>query len=285
MIERVPRRTFLKATAAASLFFAGAGSVGGCGAGQNASAQCKTAGVATAGSTIRYRADGPVILLGAHCDDVPFHCWHYLTKVRPVAVVDMFMGIPPAGTMATDALKGPYEVGSYMRERHAEEREALARAGVAPPRLLSGLDMPYRGDALPNLGTLATELAKAMPEASLLVAPLGLGNRIRVGTPSYSHVDHKYVRDVADSFPSVPKMYYAEVYALSKRSSDYDELLEHMRAYAHWRLKRVDLTRDEIVAKRGALQSYRSQMAGLLADIPDILSDGFLGTELYWSPT
>lgn len=234
--------------------------------------------------TIRHDPRGPVAMLGAHCDDLAFHCWHLLTTARPITCVDMFMGLPPAGTTATDPRMGTYDVREYMRVRHAEETAVLARAGAGRPTFLSGLDMPYRAGAVPNLGTLAGELIDAVPAASRLVAPLGLGNRIRVGTDSYSHVDHKFVRDVADSFAGVPKTYYAEIYALSKKSSDYDELLAHMRSYRHWTLTRIDLTPTQVRAKRAALELYRSQMPGLLADVPDILSDGVLGAELYWTP-
>jgi len=234
--------------------------------------------------TIRHDPAAPTAMLGAHCDDLPFHCWHYLTTVRPLVCVDMFMAVPPAGTTATDARMGTYDAVEYMKVRRAEEKEVLARAGAVPPVFLSGLDMPYRSQEPPNLDVLAGELIDAVPVASRMVAPLGLGNRIRVGTPTYSHVDHKLVRDVADSFPHVPKTYYAEIYALSKKSSDYGELIEHMRAYRHWSLTRIDLTPAQLKAKRAALELYRSQLAGLLADVPDILSDGVLSTELYWTP-
>jgi len=237
-----------------------------------------------ASRTIRHDPAGPTAMLGAHCDDLPFHCWHLLTTARPIVCVDMFMALPAAGTTATDARMGTYDAVEYMKLRRAEEAEVLARAGAGAPVFLSGLDMPYRSAEPPNLGVLAGELMDRVPVASRLVAPLGLGNRIRVGTPSYSHVDHKFVRDVADSFPNVPKVYYAEIYALSKKSSDYEELLQHMQAYRHWKLTRIDLTPAQVKAKRAALERYRSQLAGLLADVPDILSDGVLSTELYWTP-
>ena len=83
-------------------------------------------------------------------------------------------------------------------------------------------------------------------------------------------------------FPADPPLPPLLALKLSKKTSDYDELLQHMRAYRHWKLTRIDLTPGQVRAKRAALERYRSQMPGLLADVPDILSDGVLGTELYW---
>jgi LmbE family N-acetylglucosaminyl deacetylase len=232
---------------------------------------------------IRYRADAPVVMIGAHCDDVPLECWHVVASVKPIKVVILFMAVPPEGTKATDERMGTYDAAEYMRTRQAEEREVLARIGVEPI-FLSGLDMPYRHDEVPSLGPLAGELARAVPEASLLMAPLGIGLRVRVGTPHYSHVDHKFARDVADSFPAIPKVYYGEVYGLSKNTPDYNELAELTRAYAHWRVEQRSLTPDELRAKEQAFHSYKTQIEPLLHAVPDYLKPSVYGTELLCDP-
>jgi LmbE family N-acetylglucosaminyl deacetylase len=233
---------------------------------------------------IRYNPDAPVVMIGAHCDDVPLECWHVVASVRPIKVVILFMAVPPEGTQASDERMGTYDAAAYIRTRQAEEREVLARVGVEPI-FLSGLDMPYRGGDVPSLGPLAGELARAIPEASLLVAPLGIGVRVRIGTPTYSHVDHKLARDVADSFPAIPKVYYGEVYGLSKSSPDYNELAALTRAYAHWRVDQRTLSPDELRAKEQAFRSYRTQIEPLLHAVPDYLTPSVYGTELLCDPS
>jgi LmbE family N-acetylglucosaminyl deacetylase len=260
------------------------------GAGLAALAACSRSGsrgvqaVVAPATGIRYSPEAPVVMVGAHCDDVPLECWHVLANVRPIKVVILFMAVPPEGTQATDERMGAYDAAAYIRTRHAEEREVLARIGIEPI-FLSGLDLPYRNGDVPSLGPLAGELARAMPEASLLVAPLGIGLRVRVGTPHYSHVDHKFARDVADSFPAIPKVYYGEVYGLSKSSPDYHELAELTRAYAHWRVELHTLSPDELRAKQQAFHSYRTQIEPMLHAVPDYEQPTVIGSELLCDPS
>jgi len=194
------------------------------------------------------------------------------------------MGVPPDGTIGHDDQRGDYDAVAYMRQRQAEERAAVAPLGIEP-LFLSGLDMPYRNGAVPSLGALAAELAQAIPAASRIVCPLGIGIRFRVGTPTYSHVDHKLARDIADSFPAIPKVYYGENYAVSSKTSDYDELEALVREYPHWRVERVTLTSDEIAAKRIAFDKYATQVGPILSAIPDMLSPPLFGTEIYCYPS
>jgi hypothetical protein len=144
--------------------------------------------------------------------------------------------------------------------------------------------MPYRTGKVPSLGALATELAALVPEASRIVCPLGIGIRYRVGTPTYSHVDHKLARDIADSFASIPKVYFGEVYAVSEKTPDYNELEALVRAYPGWRVERVTLSPQELAAKRAAFDKYVTQREPMLSAIPDLLEPSILGTEIYCYP-
>jgi LmbE family N-acetylglucosaminyl deacetylase len=232
---------------------------------------------------IRYRADAPTLVLSAHCDDAAVEAWHLISTARPIKLAVAFMAVPPEGTVGVDDKRGSYDAAAYIRERQAEERAALAPLGI-DPIFLPGLDMPYRNGAIPNLGALATDLAQLVPEASRIVCPLGIGIRFRIGTPTYSHVDHKLARDIADSFPGIPKVYFGEVYAVSEHTPDYAQLEAEVRAYAHWRVEKVTLDASALKAKEAAFRAYRTQIEPMLSALPDLLQPSILGTEIYCYP-
>jgi hypothetical protein len=144
--------------------------------------------------------------------------------------------------------------------------------------------MPYRDGKNPDLGALATELATRVPEASQIICPLGIGVRFRIGTQQYSHVDHKFARDLADSFPAIPKVYFGEVYAISEKTSDYAELEAEVRAYRHWRIEKVILDPAARRAKEQAFRAYKTQVGPMLSALPDVLSPAIFGTEIYCYP-
>jgi LmbE family N-acetylglucosaminyl deacetylase len=272
----VNRRDFLQGTAATTLLAACTRRVAG---------PCPTrpAGPTVSARGIRFDPAAPTLFLSAHCDDAPVEAWHVLSTSKRVQLAVAFMGVPPAGTIGHDDKRGDYDAVAYMKERQAEERAAVSPLGIEPI-FLSGLDMPYRSGDVPSLGVLAAELATHVPAASRIVCPLGIGIRFRVGTPTYSHVDHKLARDLADSFPAIPKVYYGEVYAVSSKTPDYNELEALVRAYPHWRVEKVTLTPDEIVAKRRAFDAYKTQVGPMLSAIPDLLQPSIFGTEIYCYP-
>lgn len=232
---------------------------------------------------IRFDPAAPTLFLSAHCDDAAVEAWHLLSTSKPVRLAVAFMSVPPEGTIGHDDKLGDYDAAAYIRQRQYEERAALAPLGI-DPTFLSGLDMPYRDGQVPSLGDLASELVSVIPAASRIVCPLGIGIRFHVGTATYSHVDHKLARDIADSFPAVPKVYYGENYAVSSKTSDYDELEALVRAYPGWRVERVTLTDDERVAKRRAFDEYKTQIGPILSAIPDMLDPTLFGTEIYCYP-
>jgi LmbE family N-acetylglucosaminyl deacetylase len=232
---------------------------------------------------IRFDPDAPTLFLSAHCDDAAVEAWHLLSTTKPIKLAVAFMAVPPEGTVGVDDTRGNYDAAAYMRERQAEERAALAPLGI-DPIFLSGLDMPYRNGAVPSLGTLASELAKLVPAASQIVCPLGIGIRFRIGTPTYSHVDHKLARDIADSFPAIPKVYFGEVYGVSEHASDYSQLEAEVRSYAHWRVEKVTLDAAALVAKERAFRAYKTQVGPMLSALPDLLQPSLLGTEIYCYP-
>jgi hypothetical protein len=232
---------------------------------------------------IRYNPTAPALFLSAHCDDAAVEAWHLLSTLKSPNLAIAFMAVPPEGTPPPDDHADFADAPTYIRARHAEERAALAPLGISP-LYLGGLDMPYRGGKNPDLGALATELARRVPEASQIICPLGAGLRFRIGTQQYSHVDHKFARDIADSFPAIPKVYYGEVYAISEKTSDYAQLEAEVRAFAHWRVEKVTLDAAALAAKKRAFEAYRTQAKPMLDALPDLMEPAIFGTEIYCHP-
>jgi hypothetical protein len=280
------RRRWLQATATA----VGSGVLASC---TRAAAPTTTAipphtggracGLPSSGAGIRFNPSAPALFLSAHCDDAAVEAWHLLSTLKPAKLAIAFMAVPAARTPPPDDHADFPDAPAYIRARHAEEQAALAPLGI-DPIYLSGLDMPYRGGKNPNLGALATELAERVPEASQIICPLGVGLRFRVGTQQYSHVDHKFARDIADSFRAIPKVYYGEVYAISEKTSDYAQLEAEVRAFAHWRVEKRVLDAAAFAAKKRAFEAYATQVKSMLAALPDLMTPAIFGTEIYCYP-
>jgi LmbE family N-acetylglucosaminyl deacetylase len=126
-------------------------------------------------------------VVSPHLDDAVLSCWHVLEAHRPASVVNVFDGAPPAGGPAAwwDRTTGASDSAARMRERHREDRAALACAG-ARARGLGLLDGQYRPGpvAMPDL---VDRLDAALPPDAVLHAPAGLDG----------HPDHVVVRDAA----------------------------------------------------------------------------------------
>ena len=73
-----------------------------------------------------------------------FSTWHVLTSGAAVRVATVFAGIPPAGFVTTlDRARGGTESAAVVRKRRADDRAALAVAGVDAEHL-DLLDIDYR---------------------------------------------------------------------------------------------------------------------------------------------
>jgi LmbE family N-acetylglucosaminyl deacetylase len=101
--------------------------------------------------------------------------------------VNVFSGSPPPGTPAPwwDQLTGATDPVVRMRERHEEDRRALALAGRAAVAI-DLLDAQYRRQELP-VATLVERLRTAIPPAALVYAPAAM----------MRHPDHELVRNAA----------------------------------------------------------------------------------------
>ena len=146
---------------------------------------CNPAEVSESGEPVN--GETPIVVLSPHLDDAVLSCWHVLESSADVTVVNVFTGSPPSGTPAPwwDQLTGATDSVARMRERHEEDRRALALAGRAAVAL-DLLDAQYRRRGLPVFA-LAERLRTAVPSSALVYAPAAM----------MRHPDHELVRDAA----------------------------------------------------------------------------------------
>lgn len=152
---------------------------------------------------MEHAADAPILVLSPHLDDAVLSAWSVITDVRDVAVVNVFAGVPEPGPAPRwDLLAGARDSSVHMQDRLDEDRAALALAGRSAV-YLPFLDRHYRtGD--PGTAELASAIGAALPAASMVHAPAGIGG----------HVDHLLVRDVAIDLSHrlrLPLSLYAEL--------------------------------------------------------------------------
>ncbi|MES2979579.1 MAG: hypothetical protein V4731_14235 [Pseudomonadota bacterium] len=151
-----------------------------------------------------------------HFDDAVLSCWSLLDRDHASSVVNVFTGAPGSDfTYWYDQLNGAASSAVAMRQRAEEDRDALAVAGkfpidlgllerqyrLRPSRWLHKLlrnapllrfpllRLPFLESALhsiapPDSNQLADSIVKAVPDATSMWVPAGIGG----------HADHKLVR-------------------------------------------------------------------------------------------
>lgn len=222
---------------------------------------------------MQHQAGAPILVLSPHLDDAVLSAWGVLSSPGPVAVLNVFAGVPDRGPVPRwDRMCGAEDVRVHMRARLEEDRAALALAGRTPA-CLDFLDGHYRDDAL-DPGRLRDAIAAAVPTASLIYAPAGIG----------LHRDHLAVRDAAFELGlrgGVPLRLYADLpYAVRfgwpswvtrepadpalRVDADWDAALTTVpvdRPALRASPRRLD--EAEAAAKLEALRRYRTQFAAL----------------------
>jgi LmbE family N-acetylglucosaminyl deacetylase len=132
------------------------------------------------------RADpaAPGLVLSPHLDDAILSCWSVVASARAVNVVNVFAGSPSPGRLTVwDAITGAEDSAARVRERIAEDRDALARAARTPANLTL-LDAQYRRPPAPGLAELDAAVTAVVDSASRVYVTSGVG----------AHPDHLLVR-------------------------------------------------------------------------------------------
>lgn len=145
----------------------------------------------------------PTVVLSPHLDDAVLSSWSVVGDAGEVEIVNVFAGLPEDGPPPRwDRLAGAESRRAHMEARLEEDRAALALPGRSAV-YLPFLDRHYR-TAAPDADEVAEAIDAAVPAASIVCAPAGIGG----------HEDHVMVRDIALGLggrSGIPVRLYAEL--------------------------------------------------------------------------
>jgi len=115
---------------------------------------------------------GVTAVISPHYDDAVLSCWHLLSGAEDVSVVNVFSGVPPNGHPLGwwDRLTAASSPASRVREREAEDREALALTGRSAVGL-GFFDHQHR-DGGQRLEPLVAKLLEVLPSGATLAVPV-----------------------------------------------------------------------------------------------------------------
>ena len=125
-------------------------------------------------------------ILAPHLDDAVLSCWSVLTSAAEVRVVNVFAGVPPAGSTGWyDRKTGSLDSAARMRERLGEDAEALTALGREAVNL-DFLEDQYRDGADPSPDELLAAVGTHLDGGAVVYVPAGIGR----------HGDHLLVRSL-----------------------------------------------------------------------------------------
>lgn len=232
------------------------------------------------------RGQAGTLVLSPHLDDAVLDCWGELASGDELRVVNLFAGVPPAGTAVPlwDRITGASDSSARVRERLAEDASALALAGREPINLPL-LDSQYPRPERAGPGGLDRELAARLAGESFarVLAPAAIGG----------HPDHllarRYARVLARAGFAVTL--YADLpYCVAHgwpgwvdgRGDDpyrdvdafWSSVLAGVGELGQLRAARVVRLDDAAAAaKLEAIRCYRSQLPALSAGARGLLED------------
>jgi LmbE family N-acetylglucosaminyl deacetylase len=232
------------------------------------------------------------VILSPHPDDAVLSLWHVLAAPEPVRVINVFGGSPAghSGDAWWDRLTGAEDSVARVRDRHAEDRAALA-AAAREPEDLGFLDGQYR-DAEPPLEPIVDAIAATEPADAPLLAAAGLDG----------HRDHGLVRAAAMALHAAgrPVVLYADVPHATRFGWPAwvtgDAADAHLDPEVFWsyHLKGTgidlaalspdvhELEPSELQRKRAAVQEYRTQVPALEWEFGMLARPEVLRYEVLW---
>lgn len=229
-----------------------------------------------------------VTILAPHHDDAVLSCWSLLTAPGDVAVVNVFAGVPPDGSLGWwDRETGASDSAAQMRERRREDAEALGAIGRAAVDL-DLLEDQYRAGAAPP----AEELRAAVEPhlgAGPVYGPASIGG----------HPDHLLVRALLGALQRDGRdvRLYADLpYAARKGWPRWIGGTVRRRADREWeqalaasevdvaplspRVVRLDPDAQE--GKLRAIRTYRTQLEALEKE--GVTDPDVIPFEAFWEP-
>jgi LmbE family N-acetylglucosaminyl deacetylase len=230
-----------------------------------------------------------IVILSPHLDDAVLSCWHVLDGPGDVEVVNVFAGVPPAGSATGwwDRAGGSGDSARAVRARLDEDRAALAVAGRRSVNL-DFLDAQYRRNGQDG-DVLAAALRERLPSSTLVYVPAafagaGRGELFSVHRDA-PHPDHAAVREAARALAAAGYeiVLYADLPHASVGTGDAwpgsAPELDGIAPEAHC------LAPDAFGRKLRAVREYRSQLDLLERMFGRRLDDPLLlGHEVVWRP-
>lgn len=215
---------------------------------------------------------GGTVVLSPHLDDAVLSCWHVLAGRADVTVINVFAGVPESGqTGSWDCLTRATDSAVRVRERLAEDAEALGIAGVASVNL-DLLDSQYRGFGPPP------------PVAEALAEPLRDAERVYAPAAPYPVPDHVVVLAAACQLRPDAALYadlpHAAIYGLPEWVTGEPE--RDLDVAAFWRCRLAESGLDPMAVtgrvhrlddaaferKLQAVRCYRTQVAAVACEAP-----------------
>jgi LmbE family N-acetylglucosaminyl deacetylase len=230
---------------------------------------------------MRYLANGPQLVLSPHLDDAVYSAWSVLTGPGDVRVVNICTALPATGSCAPwDRVVGATDSRALMRLRLAEDREALAMAGLRPLNL-GFLDAQYRAGPL-DLHEVLGALDRALASVAEIYCPAGIGG----------HPDHDVIRELAlcaGAEAGIPVFLYAELPYATRfgwpHSATGEPPRPNLRPSARWEeylatascgmerlaMRVTRLSEKEAARKLRVMETYRTQFDALNGGPLDLL--------------
>jgi hypothetical protein len=243
-------------------------------------------------SAVRVDPHAPELLLSPHPDDAALSCWSVLARDGELVVANLFAGIPAEGQRtAWEGILGVADTAARARLRLLEDERALAGAGRSAMNLpLLDSQLRGRGGGLPSLQEVDGLLAHAVPAASRVYAPAGIGGQgdhllarryalglLREGMPVTLYAELPYC--IFHGWPA----WVNGAQAPPDRDVDayWSSFLERVSEMPPLRSATVErLAPSDAAAKREAIASYH---ASLNYAARQMLSDpAFHGFEVRW---
>jgi LmbE family N-acetylglucosaminyl deacetylase len=226
-----------------------------------------------------------VLVLSPHLDDAVLSCWHVLESERDVLVVNVFTGLPPAGTGLTrwDRITGATDPRVRVEERLREDCDALALVERQPVAL--GFVEGQYGAPRPSPGEIAARLAPL--DGAQVLAPAGIGG----------HSEHELVRGAAVELGRTTSLYADLPYATEfgwpawVRGEQPDPYLDVDVDWEEWipdgyEPRVAELSEEQQRRKVEAMRTYRTQFAALEAGPRRRLTHPeLLPYEVVWDPS